>query len=161
MSRGLGDVYKRQGLAILAAILWAAYQFLVGGKAPDAVEQATDAATQISESARNLFVGDVNVGNEVTGVLDSVTNAFNGITDAASAEAALPALNEATSRLDQLGGLFGQLPAEGRSALAAMNNSALPELESLAATARDLPGVGEAIKPTVDALMAQLRALAG
>jgi len=149
------------GLAILAAILWAAYHFLMGGKAPDAVERATGAATQIGESAKTLLVGDVDVGNEVTGVLDSVTKAFSGISDAASAEAALPALNEATSQLDQLGGLVGQLPAEGRSALAAMINNALPELESLAAKAMDLPGVGGAIKPTVDALMAQLRALAG
>jgi hypothetical protein len=149
------------GLAILAVILWAAYQVLMGGKAKDAVEHATDAATQISESAKNLLVGDVNVGNEVNGVLDSVTNAFNGITDAASAEAALPTLNEATASLDRLGSVAAQLPAEGRNALAAMINSAMPQLESLAAKAMDLPGVGGVIKPTVDALMAQLRALAG
>jgi hypothetical protein len=149
------------GLAILVAILWAAYQFLMGGKATDMVERTTGTATQISKSAQNLLVGDVNVGNEVTAVLDSVTEAFSGISDATSAEAALPTLNEAAASLDNLSSLAAQLPVEGRSALAAMINSAMPQLGSLAAKAMDLPGVGGVIKPTVDALMAQLRALSG
>jgi hypothetical protein len=148
------------GLAILAAILWAAYQFLMGGNTQDAMERVGDSATQIEESARNLIVGDVNIGESVTGALDSATQAFSGISDAASAEAALPQLNDVMSELDRLNGLAGQLPAAGQSALADLINSALPQLESLVARASDIPGVGAIIRPTAEALLAQLRSLA-
>lgn len=148
------------GLAILAAIVWAAYQFLMGGNTQDAMERVGDSATQIEESARNLIVGDVNLGESVTGALDSATRAFSGISDAASAEAALPQLNDVLSQLDSLNGLAGQLPAAGQSALADLVNSALPQLESLIARASDIPGVGAVIRPTAEALLAQLRSLA-
>ncbi len=148
------------GLAILAAILWAAYQFLMGGNTQDAMERVGDSATQIEESARNLIVGDVNLGESVTGALDSATQAFSSISDAASAEAALPQLNDVLSQLDRLNGLAGQLPAAGQSALADLVNSALPQLESLIARVSDIPGVGAVIRPTAEALLAQLRSLA-
>jgi hypothetical protein len=38
----------------------------------------------------------------------------------------LPRLNEIDANLDRLGGVAGQLPAEGKSALAALINGALP-----------------------------------
>ena len=41
----------------------------------------------------------------------------------------MPRLNEIDANPDRLGGLAGQLPAEGKSALAALINGALPELE--------------------------------
>jgi hypothetical protein len=64
------------------------------------------------------------------------------------------------SELDRLNGLAGQLPAAGQSALADLINSALPQLESLVARASDIPGVGAIIRPTAEALLAQLRSLA-
>jgi hypothetical protein len=51
------------------------------------------------------------------------------------------------------------LPAEGKSALAALINGALPEVEALIARVTEIPGVGAVIKPTADALVAKLKAM--
>jgi hypothetical protein len=142
------------GALVLLALIWAAYHFLFRGE----LEQAPDTATQAP--AQNLVVGDVNLGQEVTSAVEDATSALNGITDAASAEAALPELSELDGNLDRLGGLVGQLPAEGKSALAALINGALPELEALIAKVSEIPGVAEVIKPTADAMVAKLKAMA-
>ena len=61
------------------------------------------------------MVGDVDVGQQVTGGFETTTTALNGVTDAASAQAALPKLNELDDSLAKLGGLADQLPAQGKS----------------------------------------------
>jgi hypothetical protein len=145
------------GLVALAAI-WAAYHYLFRGEVREA-ERPTDTATQVSP-AENLMVGDVNVGEEATSLFERATTALNGITDAASAEAALPELTEVNAGLDELGGLAGQLPAAGKTALAALINGSLPDLEALIAKVSDLPGVGAVIKSAADAMVAKLKAMA-
>jgi hypothetical protein len=125
----------------------------------EAVAPTTPPAT-VGEPAQNLVVDDVNIGQEVTGVFENATAALNDVTDAASAEAALPRLNEIDANLDRLGGLAGQLPAEGKSALAALVNGALPELEALITRVTEIPGVGDVIGPVANGLLDKLRALA-
>ncbi|MGH6901549.1 MAG: DUF937 domain-containing protein [Geminicoccaceae bacterium] len=142
------------GLLVLLLLIWLAWQYLFRDRMEEAVAPTTVPATQ------DLVVGDVNLGQEVTGVFENATAALNGVTDAASAEAALPRLTEIDDRLGELGGLVGQLPAEGKTALAALVNGALPELEALIAKVSEIPGVGPVIKPTADALVAKLRAMA-
>jgi hypothetical protein len=140
------------GLIVLLVLIWLAYHYLFRREVEEAVAPTT--ATQ------NLVVGDVNLGQEVTGALASATTTLNGVTDAASAQAALPKLTEVGSKLDQLGGLVGQLPAEGKSALAALINGALPDLEALIAKVSEISGVGAVIKPAADAMVAKLKAMA-
>jgi hypothetical protein len=147
------------GLVALAAI-WAAYHYLFRDDVREAERQPTDTATQVGEPAENLMVGDVNVGQEATSLFERATTALNGVTDAASAEAALPQLTEINAGLDKLDGLVGQLPAAGKSALAALINGALPDLEALIAKVSDIPGVGEVIKSAADAMVAKLKAMA-
>ena len=144
---------------MLLVLIWLAWQYLFRGRMEEAVAPTTPPAT-VGEPAQNLVVGDVNLGQEVTGVFESATAALNDVTDAASAEAALPRLTEIDANLDRLGGLVGQLPAEGKSALAALINGALPELEALIARVSEIPGVGAVIKPAADALVAKLKAMA-
>jgi hypothetical protein len=143
------------GLLVLLALIWLAYHFLFRREVEEAVAPTTAPATQ------NLQVGDVNLGQEVTGVFENATAALNDVTDAASAEAALPKLSEIDTNLDRLSGLAGQLPAEGKSALAALINGVLPELEALIERVSELPGVGAVIKPTADAIVTKLKAMAG
>ena len=146
------------GALVLLALIWAAYHFLFRSEVEQAGDRAPDTATQAP--AQNLVVGDVNLGQEVTDAVENSTSTLNGITDAASAEAALPQLSEVDANLDRLGGLVGQLPAEGKSALAALINGALPGLEALIAKVSEIPGVAEVIKPTADAMVAKLKAMA-
>ena len=82
------------------------------------------------------------------------------MTDAASAQAALPKLTEVNNRLGELSGMADQLPAAGKTALAALINGALPQLEELIAKVNDIPGVGAVIKSATDAIVAKLKAMA-
>ena len=142
------------GLLVLLALIWLAYHFLFRREVEEAVAPTTAPVTE------NLQVGDVNVGERVSGVFGQATTALNDVTDAASAEAALPRLTEINSELDNLSGMVGQLPAEGKSALASLINSSLPELEALIAKVTEIPGVGAVIKPVADAMLENLRGMA-
>jgi hypothetical protein len=140
------------GIAALLALAWLAYHFLYRG------EQVRE-ATEVGEPAQNLMVGDVNVGQQVTEVFNNATTTLNGVTDAASAEAAVPKLNGINDSLTTLGGLVGQLPDEGKAALGALVSGQLPNLEALIAKVTALPGVGGIIKPVTDTMLERLRAL--
>jgi hypothetical protein len=141
------------GIAAVLALAWAAYQYLQRG-------EPVREATQVGEPAANLMVGDVDVGRQVTDAFTSATTALNGVTDAASAQAAVPKLNGINDSLTKLGGLVGQLPAEGKTALAALVSGQLANLEALIAKVTALPGVGDLIKPVTDTMLERLRALA-
>jgi hypothetical protein len=148
------------GLAVLLAVLWIAYHFLWRGEqVREAGDTAPGTPAQVGEPAGNLMVGDVDVGQQITGVFESATATLNGITDAASAEAAVPKLNELNDSLTKLGGLVDQLPAEGKSALAALVSGSLPSLETLIAKVNEIPGAGEVIKPVADSMLGKLRAM--
>jgi hypothetical protein len=140
------------GLAILLALIWAAYHYLFRG------EPMREAAP-VGAPGANLMVGDVNVGQQVTDVFNNATTALNGVTDAASAQAAVPKLNGINDSLTKLDGLVDQLPAEGKAALAALVSGQLPTLEALIAKVTALPGVGDIIKPITDTMLQKLRAL--
>jgi hypothetical protein len=148
------------GLVLLALLAWLAWQYLLRDRMEEEAVAPTTPPATVGEPAQNLVVDDVNIGQEVTGVFENATAALNDVTDAASAEAALPRLNEIDANLDRLGGLAGQLPAEGKSALAALVNGALPELEALITRVTEIPGVGDVIGPVANGLLDKLRALA-
>jgi hypothetical protein len=149
------------GLLVLLALIWLAWQYLFRPRVEEPVAPPTTTApTTTAPATQNLQVGDVDLGQEVTNVFERATATLNDVTDAASAEAALPTLTEIDSNLDRLGGLVGQLPAEGKSALAALINGALPELEALITRVTEIPGVGDVIRPAANALVEKLRALA-
>jgi hypothetical protein len=82
------------------------------------------------------------------------------ITDVASAQAALPRLREVTTQIDRVSDLRGQLTVEQRRALAGLVNPLMSALNQLFDRVLALPGVGEVLKPTIDALRAKLAALA-
>ncbi len=140
------------GVAVLLALIWAAYHYLYRG-------EPVREATRVGEPAANLMVGDVNVGQQVTDVFNNATTALNGVTDAASAQAAVPKLNGINDSLTKLDGLVDQLPAEGKTALATLVSGQLPNLEALIAKVTALPGVGDIIKPITDTMLQKLRAL--
>jgi hypothetical protein len=147
------------GALVVLAVLWAGYHFL--SRSPQmqqATEKATSTAAQVGEAAKNLMVGDVDVGQQVTGVFDGATKTLNEVTDEASAKA-VAKLNEFDASLTKLKGLADQLPAEGKSALSALVAAALPNLEALITKVNAIPGAGEVIKPITDPMLEKLRAM--
>jgi hypothetical protein len=148
-SRSLNWLYWLiPALAILALLIW-----LFGQPAEQAVQQGVT-------TTQSLTVGGLDVGKQVTDSIANLRTTLGGITDAASARAALPKLQDVTTQLDKVGGVVGQLSAQQRTVLAGLVNPVIPTLNQLFDKVLAIPGVAEVLKPTVDALKAKLAMLA-
>jgi hypothetical protein len=96
---------------------------------------------------------------EITGGLENLRTALQGIIDADSAKAALPKLQDAKGQIDKVNGLIGQLSPEQRKILAAFANQFMLTLNPLFDKVLTIPGVAELIKPTIGGLRMTLTAL--
>jgi hypothetical protein len=135
---------------ILAALAW----YFLGHRTTEPT-----AAIQTAPSTQNLTVGNVDLGGQVTSTLDSLKTSLQGITDTASAQAALPKLQDAAAQLDKVGGLAPQLSAGAKSAFAALVAAAMPVLNDLFDKVLAKPGVATIAKPAIDGLRAKLDTL--
>ncbi len=106
-----------------------------------------------------LTVGNVNVGEQVTGIVTSLDETLKGVTDAPSAEAAVPDLKDINAKLDQLSATVSQLPGDGKKVLADVLSKRVAELKTLAAEVTAKQGVGPVVKPALDAGHRQARGL--
>jgi len=134
-------------LAILAVLI---YLF---------AKPAEQVAQQGVTAVQGLTVGGLDIGKQVTDNITNLRTTLAGITDAASAQAALPKLREVTAQIDKVDGLLAQLSPEQRKVLAGMVNPLMPSLNQLFDKMLAIPGVAELLKPTVDALRAKLAVL--
>jgi hypothetical protein len=101
-------------------------------------------------TTQGLTIGGVDVGKEITGGLENLQTALQGVTDADSAKAALPKLQDTKGQIDKVNGLIGQLSPEQRKILAGLVNQFMPMLNPLFNKVLTIPGVAELIKPTID-----------
>jgi hypothetical protein len=142
-------LYWLLGLAALAALaFWAIGNSVNREVRPAAVE---------SES---LVVGGVNLRNEVDTAVDSLRTTLGGITDEASARAALPDLRNVTTQLENVSTLARQLPADGRRELASVTSGSLPAIEREFDRILGMPGVAGVVRPVIEGLRTRMRSLA-
>lgn len=139
-------------LLAVAAIGW----WLLGHRGTQVAEQAKSTADQAVQS---LTVGGEDIGSTLKATFGNLKTTLQDIKDTTSAEAAISKLQGATSELDRIGGLSGQLPAAGKTALAALVAAARPSIDELFDKVLALPGVSTIAKPAVDALRAKLDTL--
>jgi hypothetical protein len=114
----------------------------------------------VSSKLRGVKAGDVDIGELATSAINSVYASLAGVKDKATAQAALPPLNNAASQFDQLAGVLGQLSPETRKALVDTFAAIRPNLDGLLDKALAIPGVEGVIKPAVDAIRSKLDTLA-
>jgi hypothetical protein len=107
-------------------------------------------------SVQNLTVGGVDVGKQASDSLGSLRTTLSGVTDVASAKAALPKLQEVTGQIDKTDGMIGSLSAEQRKAVANIVNPDMPAVNQLFDKVLAIPGVDEVLKPTIDTVKAKL-----
>jgi hypothetical protein len=88
-----------------------------------------------------------------------LTGSLGGITDAATAEAALPKLKDAASQLESAKSVFDTLPAPGKSSILSIITSNLGGLKDLIAKVASIPGVGGLVKPITDSILNTLTAM--
>ena len=132
-------------IALIVGALLLAYNMFFKGGMDDAVDATKEAVS-----------ANMNVGEELTGVMGSVTSSLGGITDVESAEAALPGLNDATTKLGSLAGLLDKLPEAARGPVMNIVSEGLPQIQGLIDKISAIPGVGPIIKPIADGLLEKL-----
>jgi hypothetical protein len=141
-------------LWVIPAVAIAALLFYLFGRPAEQVVQQGTSAVQ------SLTVGGLDIGKQVTDNISSLRTTLGGITDAASAQAALPKLQDATAQIDKVSGMIGQLSDGQRKMLAGLVNPVMSTLNQLFDKVLAIPGVGEVIKPTIDTLKVKLATLA-
>ena len=120
---------------------------------------AEQVAQQGSTIAQNLMVGGIDVNKQITDSIATLRSTLGGVTDAASAQAALPKLRDITAQIDQVDGLVGQMTPEQRKVLAGIVSPLMPTLNQLFDKVLAIPGVSEVLKPTIDLLKTKLTLL--
>jgi hypothetical protein len=135
-------------VVVLAGVLW--YLF---NRQPEQVTQQPVTPTQ------SVVVGGVDVGNQLNDTLTALRNSLQGVTDQASAKAAVPKLQDIKMEIDKVTSLVGQLSPEQRKTIVGLVGPAMTALSQLFDKVLAIPGVGEVLKPTIDALKANLTML--
>jgi len=159
-ARAIGDTGQRATAVSLNWLYWlipllAALAVLIYLFAKPAEQVAQQGVTAV----QGLTVGGLDIGKQVTDSITNLRTTLTGITDASSAQAALPKLREVTAQIDKVDGLLGQLSPEQRRVLAGVVNPLMPSLNQLFDKVLAIPGVAELLKPTIDALRAKLTLL--
>jgi hypothetical protein len=112
------------------------------------------------QQLKGVKVGNVDVGELAASAVNNVSSSLQDIKDEATAQTALPKLNEAAAQFDRLTGLLDQMSPETRKAVAEIFAAIRPTFDQLFDKAFAIPGVGTVLKPAVDAIRAKLDTLA-
>ena len=152
--------YWLAALVVLGGLVWYAVQ-RPGEQTVAEQPAATRPATgTVGVAPANLTVDGVNLGSQIDSSIVTLKSALPGITDVASAQAALPKINEAVAQLNEVSARAAKLPPEGRSALAKLIVVVTPAIYQMCDKVMATPGVGPVAKPAIDDLRARLDSLA-
>jgi hypothetical protein len=136
-------------LVILGGLLW----YLLNNQPAQVVQQPV-APTQ------SVAVGGLDVSKQLGDSLTALQTSLQGITDEATAKAALPKLQDVKAQVDKITNQVGQLSPEQRKIIVGLVGPVMGTLNQLFDKVLAIPGVGELLKPTIDALKANLATLA-
>jgi len=144
-------------LLALGGLLW----YLLGRPAQhEQVAQEPAPPVQQSQS-QSVTVGGVDIKNTIGDSLTDLRTSLQGITDVASARAALPKLEAARTQIDKVSNLVGQLTPDQRKVVAAVIAPAMPAINRLTDKVLEIPGVGDVLRPTIDPVKTKLADLSG
>ena len=125
-----------------------------------AVRPTQEVAEQgVSKVQNAVAVETPNLGKQITDNITSLRTTLDGVTDVASAKAALSKVQEVATQIDKTGVEVGQLSADQRKLVAGLINPLMPAFNQLCDKVLAIPGVAEVLKPSVDAVKAKLTTL--
>ncbi len=142
-------------LLALGGLLW----YLLGRPAQH--EQVAQEPAPPVQQSQSVTVGGVDIKNTIGESLSDLRTSLQGITDVASARAALPKLEAARTQIDRVSSLVGQLTPDQRKVVAAAIAPAMPAINRLTDKVLEIPGVGDVLRPTIDPVKTQLADLSG
>jgi len=162
-ARAVGQTGQRAASATAAASSnWLYWLLPIAVAAAVLIYFAAGPTEQIVQQAMNQqpspTVGN-DIGKEISSNIASLSNTLDGVTDVASAQAALPKLQQTAAQIDKTGGGTAQLSDSERKALAASVMPLMPAFNQQCDRVLAIPGVAEVLKPSVDTLKAKITAL--
>ncbi|MFM7292553.1 MAG: DUF937 domain-containing protein [Planctomycetia bacterium] len=122
-----------------------------GNKVAAAVEETIELAPGMAEALK--------VGENLTGLFGNLGKVLGGVTDEASARAAIPQLGEYAPVLESLQKSTGALPEAGRSTIVELVLKNMGSLQKVIDTVMAIPGVKEILGPTVTPIIETLSKL--
>jgi hypothetical protein len=149
-------------LAGLAALALLAYAFWPRAKRDAQDVAALPDASQTPHVVAKVPIPDVaGLTSDLTDSFSSLTRTLTGITDAASATAALPKLTELTSKLGGMQAMTDQLPEAGRATITALVKASLGKLGDQFSRVLMIPGLSDKVRPVLEALVGKATTLVG
>jgi hypothetical protein len=146
-------------------VYWAIPAIVLGGLLwyllADHTTQVAQNPTVVPTQTQSVVLGGVDVGKQINDSLGEIRTSLAGITDAASANAALPKLQEATAQIDKVAGMVRQLPADQRRVADGLIASSMATINQLFDKVLAIPGVAEVVRPTIESLKTKLADLSG
>ena len=124
-----------------------------------AVRPTQEVAQQGMSQAQNVAAQGVDLSKQITNNITSLRTTLDGVTDVASAKAALSKVQEVAAQIDKTGGEVGQLSADQRKLVAGLINPLMADFNQLCDKVLAIPGVAEVLKPSVDAVKSKLTTL--
>jgi hypothetical protein len=124
-----------------------------------AIRPTHEVAQQGMNQAQNVAAQGVDIGKQITNSIASIRTTLDGVSDVASAKAALPKVQDVATQIDKTGGEVAQLSADQRKVLAGLVYPMMPAIDQLCDKVLAIPGVAEVLKPSVDAVKAKLTTL--
>jgi hypothetical protein len=139
-------------LVLAAGLIW----YFAGRSIEQPVQQATPPA---APAAQSVVVGGVDIGKQLSDSLGTLRTSLQGVTDVASAKAALPRIQSAAAQVDKINDMAGQLSADQRRVIAGLASPATTAVNQLFDKVLAIPGVGDVLRPAADMVKTRLAAL--
>ena len=119
----------------------------------------SDSASDETETASGGTFSLGGVSRSLGGVFGTTSALLNGVTDAESAEAALPRLERASGTLDDVAAQYENAPESARGPLQGVIDDGLARIRPLIDTVMTREGVASVLSPVVEPMLETLQGL--
>ena len=154
------SLIKAMGLLVAGVLIVGISQYVFGSRMPAAVQNSPEITEPAAKPFASLTIDNVDLGAELGSGIVRLGQTLAGVTDVASAKAALPALRDISISFNKVDGLVGRLPSPGQARLADLTARAMATLQAETNKACTIPGVADVLKPVLDPLMTSIARLA-
>jgi hypothetical protein len=142
-------------LVLLAALAWGLWSWSHHRRAEETTTpQATQPTLTTGTGAASQFIQDMR------STLNDGAGTLSGITDVASADKALPQLDQFNDKLAGLKSQMDKLPDSAKATASSAIQPWISKIRDLSTKAGNIPGAGDKLKPTLDKLNATLGSFA-
>lgn len=120
----------------------------------------TELAPAIGALATGVVIDGVDVNKSLGDVFTGLAGTLGTVTDATTAQAALPKLQEYGMEVDKIAAVAAKFSPEQKTVVGGLITAGLPAVRAAADKALAGAGVGDLLKPVVDGMFAKIEGLA-